>query len=1106
MEGTTHASRENTAPFAYLPDGNPGPYGGGTYNGTDTNQLQAEYENIFGPAARDIKFDPQRQKRHQRWHLPDVLKGPNTFLTDRVDGLITDTTNSPFTSVILPYVYLEHPDAKIKWNVWSFDEGLASRAPYESGARVLTQTKRSYAGYTVRQAIGIRMEHNFMRSPEGVVNFQRQLKQLVGSIQYGNDLDVHMALIQAPSHAQVHAEKYYSSKRNPTQLVRTYVDLFGIMQKNPNALDLLIEESKQELKNWGAQDPSFILLNGKLTMQLQMTPERTSYVTQGIDGLKRLRQGPNIDSYRGLSIIKSRAFSIETGALPRDVLRRRVRVAEYYRILPDSNNRGKSWEFYDQSKDSWFRLNYRDLVNMSRDDAGPRYENAPKYLGATPNQVNVQASVMSRSTSYPLNEWAQKPYNAKISLLPSLCTALIHGTDVAASTHECLVLPALYMEGEEVFAQTITQGANVMDMDEQSQAHIDASAWFGGGLFSDTTYHHLDEHRAAFPMCNWASLDARRCASDAPLNDQDRMDEFIYAVNNNSIAAIKNAIPDGDQWKRFVAYCPNAAGFSWENAHNGDNIAPTSEVVVAAAFANTKMSAATDRALWTQRPSVPDNIVCEMYRMMVPTIPYGANNNQILNGINQLHDNVKPWRTFLMIGLGAYFHPSPAVRASLKSDLDVMHPGLETGLMDYLHNYMDREQRTFADAGALFDTYFAPASTQGFVLGQTITDLSTDGINEDLPIQTMARNVDLSTFPPCRATGLFFLMAAKRMFCAAGRFKNGGGVDDVGNAGLSLLSRTFAGIGPRPAVTGIRPDVAPADVLPGGLVPLPNIPDQGQGVDPVSAAAAEHMEFVILRPNIEHNMLGVIMGRGGVDELGATFWGQTELNCFDDAEHGLWGMNYKYHERAQVLNEKNLIRVWDIAFDGYNGGMDDRHVDFTGNAPSASLTEFRNATNNINDAYTGPSMIVMAFYDRANAPKKTWPNPIVFADNVRDNAPLSATSADPENIHKVVDERMRVFNTERYRQAYLSYFRKLPDFAENSRLRKPAGMASAVDETQTATALAFQGHMRTYNAQGVMIEEVHGAGHLGPCYAGVASVREGKGYKPIGGPTLSRMV
>lgn len=46
------------------------------------------------------------------------------------------------------------------------------------------------------------------------------------------------------------------------------------------------------------------------------------------------------------------------------------------------------------------------------------------------------------------------------------------------------------------------------------------------------------------------------------------------------------------------------------------------------------------------------------------------------------------------------------------------------------------------------------------------------------------------------------------------------------------------------------------------------------------------VELVIIRPNIEHNMLGIILGRGGLDELGATFWGQTELSCYDDSMHG----------------------------------------------------------------------------------------------------------------------------------------------------------------------------------------------------------------------------
>jgi hypothetical protein len=35
-------------------------------------------------------------------------------------------------------------------------------------------------------------------------------------------------------------------------------------------------------------------------------------------------------------------------------------------------------------------------------------------------------------------------------------------------------------------------------------------------------------------------------------------------------------------------------------------------------------------------------------------------------------------------------------------------------------------------------------------------------------------------------------------------------------------------------------------------------------------------------------------------------------------------MSYKYHERAIVINERNLIRVFDVCFDGYCGGNDAR--------------------------------------------------------------------------------------------------------------------------------------------------------------------------------------
>ena len=145
-------------------------------------------------------------------------------------------------------------------------------------------------------------------------------------------------------------ERYYIEDKSPTQACREFVDLFGFVQKNQNALDILIEEGKAQLKTLGGPMPDFLSCNSKLTFQLTMTPEKTSYVTQGIDGVKRLRTGPDITSFRGINIIHSRCFSMDPGTPPRDILRRRVRVAEYYRILPHKDNWRREFQFYNEER------------------------------------------------------------------------------------------------------------------------------------------------------------------------------------------------------------------------------------------------------------------------------------------------------------------------------------------------------------------------------------------------------------------------------------------------------------------------------------------------------------------------------------------------------------------------------------------------------------------------------------------------------------------------------------------------------------------------------------------------------------------------------------
>jgi len=254
-------------------------------------------------------------------------------------------------------------------------------------------------------------------------------------------------------------------------------------------------------------------------------------------------------------------------------------------------------------------------------------------------------------------------------------------------------------------------------------------------------------------------------------------------------------------------------------------------------------------------------------------------------------------------------------------------------------------------------------------------------------------------------------------------------------------------------------------------------------------------DIVILRPNIEHEMLGIIMGRGGTQELGATFWGQTELSCYDDAQHGIWGMSYKYHERAMVTNERNLIRVFDVAFDGYNGGMDQQAVNWNS---AESRQQFRDATYARDRPYNGPSMLVMALPHNPQVTRCNWPNPVMFHNNFTGNP-----TPDPQKDDRLPDiEKYMVFSSQHcdlcspaQEAAYQAYMTRLemPIWASLDQTSRPAGECCISNES-TANMLAFQGTMKVYDIHnGSCVDHIQGSGHLGPSYVGVASIREGRG-------------
>ena len=1182
MLGMDQGQRSNAVGFntAYLPDGEGSRQGGGTYTGQATEPTVQDYENFFGPSARDIKTDLQRFKRHGRWHLPDVLQGPNPWLTDRVDGLITDATNSPFTTKILPYRFKEEVDGKIKWNVWSFDEGMASRVPYESAARTLTQSKRSFAGYMVRQGMAIVLEHNFMMTPKGRENFKNQLNQLIGSIQYTNDLDVHMALVLAPSYQKTMRERYYTSDKSPPQICREFADLFGMMQKNVNALDILIEEGKAILRTWGGPMPDFLLCNSKLTFQMTMTPEKTNYITQGIDGVKRLRQGPDLGSYRGLSIVHSRSFAMELGQHPRDVLRRRVRTAEYYRILPNKKNYNREFEFYNEERDTWFTLSFQDLLKCARYAGGSANaakvdgvfhglssgagQNGAAFTGAVERLFGLagdRGGTLGARFEVPdtrmrsLGNLFTEVIDLANGAFPVRCQWQIKAEDVFPGDRKT----SWYMRGLSANTSITIKPPVNNAVWEDFQARCDGSERLlqslSVGPFTssmlENIYNQLrgvslpnpfDSTRSMVPprtqgwyaaysffleIIKRGGLPLANLEIDpfVPINDETQVYDLLYRESDNQdyTKQLLGLFPSAGSanhpfclWPMETRLTPGVVRQFFDERSLAAVVGRTTLMTVdlldlLLAEYEVRDQQKTGFDIFRQAISVPETSA-QLYDMLA-SANFGGKamrhifqtQNTLTNFLTKALHDIKAKRIDARHGNGELL----AARGVTTIPMFLTSMSHLFSFPQFYEKYIDSAidghlslelLRTFAEDDTTVETRehpwfrnsrifesFAPTALGTFrdKSGeiQKLVKILYDRVYED-PYFQVYSNIPLGTDPAYRTM-----------------------------SGIDYELRNIDGYRQNP------PTAVTLDRMPKVVIDLQDFFHDSAGPAPApprenDLKRVEDVEIVIVRPNIEHNMLGVIMGLGG-EQLGNTLWGQTELSVYDDSMHGLWGMSYKYHERAIVFNEKNLIRMWDIAYDGYNGGKDDTYVDWTqiedDGAPHGPKA-FQRATLDLSKNYRGPSMMVMAFvHDRHRMDEETrgtrydkhfrrnWPSPIVFFDSYEGpsgSQERQVLPIDYDNVQTVDVEDFRVFNNDLYYEAYRDYRDMMPEFKTMHVTRKTAGQSSADAETGT-DCLAFQGSMRIKEG-GMMIQEVLGSGHHGPDYVGIASVRAGKGQKVAG--------
>jgi len=989
--------------------------------------------------------------------------------------------------------------------------------------------------------------------------------------------------------------------------------------------------------------PDFMLCNSKLTFQMTMTPEKTNYLTMGADGQKRLKQGPDLGSYRGLSVIHSRAFSLEKGQHPRDILRRRVRTAEYYRILPHKDNWKREFELYNEGRDTYFTLTFDDLLRFAdlhhmpfshayaSAEARPSFAFMPSvgryYDGqASSELVQKMDQKISLLNRHPLQLlyrthddasciWTKESFNAsgasvywdvapfvfdldsdhhfpESDMFSKIFRALAGFNPVPRGKLLVAGPSRLFHAIARVFVQEITTKAtdlNLPFLDPAGNKPISVRStdqntslyWFAVNYYLEV-YRRNGVSQTMVRMNDSTANVYRTIAGQAetlenPFAEANVLFELLSTASRISPAPTPN----------YAAFflSPSAQGSVNHVLHLVDSDADPENMK---RFTNRKRSHFLARTFFITRDLLfyfcltPDQakettplvkmhtrlsnaqkqtflgLLDEMEKLCNDestitemTLDITAQLCQLLSELmlkdatqgfsdeNAFHSAVNGYSTFPMelTSLSHWLHEdNPFIPEALRKDFhrEMTDPSNQhfghapLSLFEAANEY--RKQNSYHNArkvslfcklpsmpGGLTDSSIEEL-WEGF-FECLLSRLHTDPMkNADFFHTGPWKNLHANDYP--RKT--FYLCAHAQHFETVPKLQIPQMCTSLPRTGITIDLQKYAspddltppgggGRGPSPPRGGGGRGPSP----PRGGVPRAGPSWQGGGDSSSGGGAmlnaqeelAAKLEFVIIRPNIEHNMLGVILGQGGSD-LGQTLWGQTELSCYDDSMHGIWGMSYKYHERAIVFNEKNLIRLWDVAYDGYNGGKDDTHVDWNRADGRNGYTTFQEHTMNLGESYRGPSMMVMAFDHgvdrRGNAIgfQRNWPSPIVFHDN---GGGQEAMPIDIENLHIMDVDEFRVLNTPAYQRRYEAYKERMPPFQDLHKMRKTAGNATAENETQ-ANSLAFQGSMRV-KVGGQLLQEIHGSGHHGPDYVGVASVRAGKGIKYTGqAPVLSHAV
>ena len=299
---------------------------------------------------REITGDPWRTHGDITKLLIDRL-GP--AVNAQINGLLLNTYRSPFTGFVLPLRRIgdDEPIA-FRWNTYTYEQGIADEIEQEGLARLLSNTKNEYGARMVRRGLAVKIEENFLRTPEGMMKYKLQIEQIATSILRTHELDIMLSLLQSPATSTIRekgdANQVYGLDLNikPDERMKRQIDNFGMVNKNnemgfTNLTAYLIGQMKHK----GVEPDCIIVPPNLINYYYATNPSLINYNKAGassanardiaVGGDMNSNTGIRRDEFNGLRVVDTFVQRMTEGVQQSatELLTVPKQIGEYYPML-----------------------------------------------------------------------------------------------------------------------------------------------------------------------------------------------------------------------------------------------------------------------------------------------------------------------------------------------------------------------------------------------------------------------------------------------------------------------------------------------------------------------------------------------------------------------------------------------------------------------------------------------------------------------------------------------------------------------------------------------------------------------------------------------------